>query len=281
MRSDAEMRILAIVVTYFPEKEMLKNDIEAFVNDVDKVLIWENTPDAKRKEYRFVNHPKAEYCGDGVNSISHALNYAWHYAMANGYDFLLTMDQDSVFVNFKQYVESTVLNKQSPIGIWTPSFAEINAQIPSEKDKFSEIIDGITSGMLQSISVITRIGGWNESFTIDCVDTDYCLHARRVGVVTYRVGGAFLVHRLGNPKAVSFLVWKPTILNYSAGRYYSIYRNFVLLTRMYKEQTDYKPLSFWYSRIKWIACLEEHGLKKLVYILAGIVSGKLCKLPQR
>ena len=70
------MKILAIVVTYFPEKELLEKNISAFINDVDRVLIWENTPDEKKLEYRFIDNSKIEYCGDGINSISHALNYA-------------------------------------------------------------------------------------------------------------------------------------------------------------------------------------------------------------
>ena len=64
------MKILAIVVTYFPDKELLEKNIAAYVNDVDRVLIWENTPHEKKCEYRFINHEKVEYCGDGVNSIA-------------------------------------------------------------------------------------------------------------------------------------------------------------------------------------------------------------------
>ena len=37
-------RILAIVVTYYPERDLLVRNVEAFIDHVDKVLIWENTP---------------------------------------------------------------------------------------------------------------------------------------------------------------------------------------------------------------------------------------------
>ena len=46
-----EMRILAIVVTYYPEKELLKKNISAFIDHVDKVLIWENTPEQEKLNY--------------------------------------------------------------------------------------------------------------------------------------------------------------------------------------------------------------------------------------
>ena len=275
------MKILAIVVTYYPQKDLLERNITAFIDEVDKLLIWENTPEVRKKEFRYIDHPKVEYCGDGVNSISHALNYAWHVAVEGGYGYLLTMDQDSVFVNFNHFVESTVQNKQSPAGIWTPWFIDNPTQKNSCQQLFTEFLIGITSGMLQSVHIINKLGGWNESFFIDGVDTDYCLHGQRLGVKTYRVGGSYLIHRIGNPEKVSFRGRQTTVLNYSARRYYSIFRTHVLLTRMYKEQEEFKPMPFWLPQIKRIALLEKQGIKKLFYILAGIVMGYLCRIPNR
>ena len=112
-------KILAIVVTYYPEKELLERNVQAFIDHVDKVLIWENTPSPDKLDYRFIEHEKVVYYGDGINSISRALNYAWEYANENGFDYLLTMDQDSYFENFDYYVSKTVLSSEAPEGIWT------------------------------------------------------------------------------------------------------------------------------------------------------------------
>ena len=51
-------KILAIVVTYYPEKELLERNVQAFINRVDKVLIWENTPSPDKMSYRFISHEK-------------------------------------------------------------------------------------------------------------------------------------------------------------------------------------------------------------------------------
>ena len=149
-------RILAIVVTYYPEKDLLERNVQAFINHVDKVLIWENTPSPDKLDYRFIEHEKVEYYGDGINSISRALNYAWEYANEYGFDYLLTMDQDSYFENFDYYISKTVLNPKVPEGIWTP---QMNGEIVSED--FEEIDIPITSGMLASVKIINTIGGWN------------------------------------------------------------------------------------------------------------------------
>ncbi len=277
-------RILAVVVTYFPEKELLEKNISAFIEHVDKVLIWENTPEAKKSQYRFIENDKVEYCGDGNNSISRALNYAWRYAESKGYDYLLTMDQDSVFENFLYYRNYTINNTNSPEGIWSPRI--VSYEYPksvSKTDGFVEMMSTITSGMLQKVSLITRIGGWNEAFAIDGLDDEYCFHANRNGIKTYSVKNAFLVQQYGNPKKVEFMGHSVTLGNYSVRRYYTIYRSHAQLMRMFPEQELFREIckSTWGGMIKWIFVFEKQGLKKLFYILKGISEGYFGKLPVR
>ena len=56
-------KILAIVVTYYPEKELLERNVQAFIDHVDKVLIWENTPSPDKLDYRFIEHEKVDQSG--------------------------------------------------------------------------------------------------------------------------------------------------------------------------------------------------------------------------
>lgn len=270
-------RILAIVVTYHPDKELLEKNISVFINDVDKVLIWENTQDNQKRQYRISNHPKIEYCGDGVNSISHALNYAWKYADTCGYDFLLTMDQDSVFVNFSHYLEYTICNTQAPQGIWIPlAVTGENKPVVREKGKdIKEVFFGNTSGMLLRVSIIDRIGGWNETFAIDGVDCEFCFYANRVGMKIYAFLNVFLHHQLGEYKKVRFLNRTFELRNYSPTRYYSIYKNHVLLMRQFPEQKQFIDTckSYWGGMIKWIFLFEEQRFKKMYYIFRGILEG--------
>lgn len=277
-------KILAIVVTYFPERVLLEKNISAFIDDVEKILIWENTPEDKKLQYRFIDHPKVEYCGDGINSISHALNYAWQYAETNGYNYLLTMDQDSVFENFSQYVNVTIGNSHAPQGIWTPKVvSEENPKNPSEQGWSGEIYNTITSGMLQSLALVAKNGGWNEVFAIDGLDDDYCFHAQRVGIKIYRNYDIYLIQQYGVPQTVNFFGHSITLRNYSAQRYHSIYWSHALLMRMYPEQKYFRELCYcyWKGMIKWIFLFEENGYKKLYKIISGIVSGNTCRIPRR
>ncbi len=263
--------ILAIVITYFPEKELLEENVNAFIDSVDKVLIWENTPSEKCKGYRFIRHEKIEYCGDGINSISHALNYAWRYAQAGGYDYLLTMDQDSCFENFPRYLKQTILNKDAPKGIYTPSIKELRIEVNQD---FEEINRPITSGMLILVSLVDKIGGWDEDFKIDAVDDEFCLHAHSLGIKTFVVKGIEMRHRLG--EAVRRTLGGHTIIlsNYSPRRLYGIYRNKSILIRKYP-QFDYIRDDFnsWLRNIIWILLFEKNKAKKSVAILRGCFAG--------
>lgn len=277
-------RILAIVVTFFPEKELLKKNINAFIDKVDKVLIWENTPGNKKHEYRFITDSKVEYCGDGINSISHALNYAWKYAVSKGYDYLLTMDQDSVFENFSYYVEKSIQSDSFNDVIWTPTLVTLEYPKPlSKSEEVTEVKSAITSGMFQKISVISIIGGWNESFAIDGLDDEYVFYAQRIGVKICRVMDAFMNQQYGNPQKVEFLGHSVTLANYSARRYYMIYRSHVQIIRMFPEQELFKAVykSHWLGMIKWIFIFEKHKIKKMFSITMGILGGHLCNLPYR
>ena len=261
--------ILTIIVTYFPEKELLEKNINAIIHSVDKVLIWENTPSDLCENYRFINHKKIEYCGDGINSISHALNYAWRYAQDNGYDYLLTMDQDSCFVDFPRYLKQTILNENAPIGIYSPPIDE--GRIVRD---FEEIDMPITSGMLIAVTLIDKIGGWDEAFKIDSVDDEFCLHAHTLGIKTFAVKGIVMQHRLGFPVTRRFLGHTIILRNYSPYRLHDIYKNNIILVRKYSQFTYIKKnLLNWLKQIFWILLFEDDKAKKLMSILRGCFAG--------
>ena len=274
-------RLLAIVVTYYPEKNLLEKNISAFIAYVDKVLIWENTPEEKKIHYRFVDNEKVEYCGDGINSISHALNYAWKYAESNGFNYLLTMDQDSVFENFTDYLKYAIYNKLCPSGIWIPSMLNGNQYVyQKSKEEVKEVFFGITSGMLLDISVVRKIGGWNEAFAIDGVDCEFCFHAKRIGVKIYCFLNVIMYHQLGDYQKVHLRGRSFELRNYSPKRYYNIYRNHVLLMRLFPEQKYFQTFCrcYWGGMIKWIFIFEKQRFMKLSYILRGILEGRSANL---
>ena len=263
-------KILAIVVTYYPEKELLVRNVQAFIEHVSKVLIWENTPSPDKLGYRYITHEKVEYYGDGINSISRALNYAWEYANENGFDYLLTMDQDSYFENFDFYIAKTVCCKDAPAGIWTP---QMNGEIVSSD--YEEIDIPITSGMLASVEIVNAIGGWNESYTIASVDDEFFLQAHQCKIKKYKVKDASLLQRFGITQVVTVFGHKLELRNYGPQRLYDIYRNNIILIRKYPK-IDYLRKNFfhyWLKAIVLVFLFERQRFKKTAAIFKGIISG--------
>ncbi len=248
----------------------MERNVQAFINHVDKVLIWENTPSPDKLDYRFIEHEKVEYYGDGINSISRALNYAWEYANEYGFDYLLTMDQDSYFENFDYYISKTVLNPKVPEGIWTP---QMNGEIVSED--FEEIDIPITSGMLASVKIINTIGGWNESYTIASVDDEFFLLAHQCKIKKYKIKNVSLLQRFGITQVVTVFGHKLELRNYGPQRLYDIYRNNIILIRKYPK-IDYLRKNFfhyWLKAIVLVFLFEKQRFSKTAAIFKGIISG--------
>ena len=103
------MRLLAVVVLYHPGKDLAGN-IDSYLSQVDKLLLWDNTPGdgQERLPLPDISHPeRLEYRGCGRNvGIGAALNDAVAYAREYGYTHLLTLDQDSFFLqgDFRRYI---------------------------------------------------------------------------------------------------------------------------------------------------------------------------------
>lgn len=262
------MKILAIVVAYEPDMELLMRNIGSFAGSVDKVLLWQNSPVGGSWP------DNVELCGDGHNvGISKALNYGWRRASAEGYDFLLTMDQDSVWHGFEMF-----LGKVTTEGIFAPG---INAAC---KDGLREHDLLFTSGMLVPVGILDAVGGYREDFFVDGIDNDLVFHARSLGFSTWLVGGCYLEHSLGHREVRCVLGRDVTTYNYSPARLYGIYRNNIIVIRSYPGTGHLRRtfLKSWIWRHPLQILLAESGrCKKFRAIWLGLIDGLLGRPPRQ
>lgn len=272
-------RILSIVVTYYPEEDLLKQNLASFVSMVDKVIIWENTPEDRKMSFRYINHPKVDYYGDGINSISHALNYAWQYAKKNGYDYLLTMDQDSVINHFEKLKEYALQHFSEMIIMGPSLLPSDNEGALIEAIKSEEII---TSGMLVPVKVLNFLGGYDERLTIDGIDTDLCLRASLQKIYTYQINGCFIQQRFGQPLVKYHKGVKYEINSYPANRLRSILKAHVYLMRKYPNMSSntksYIKNHYIRGKLREILLFEDKKLSKSYNLLKGILEGLLMKV---
>lgn len=270
------MKILAIIVTYYPNMELLRKNVQALLSDVDELLIWENMAENEASKYRIFSEDKIKYVGESKNlGISKALNYAWHYAVLGKFDYILTMDQDSIFINFKEFKNKVFSSTLYKSAIFAPHQGDKTLQIP-----FREIDHCITSGALVHIDILNTTGGYLEDFMIDGIDIEFCYRARSFGFRTVSVGGCELIQQYGDSHNKKIL-WKVySVYNYTPFRLYGILKNFKIVSLLYPHEKSIKKeikRSYLKAYIRNILLFEVNKKDKLLAIFSGYLHGKYYK----
>ena len=270
---DKNEMVLAVIVVYNPDMELLHKNICAFVKHVDKVMIWDNTPGGtNRKMFDDYSQYKFIFQGTGKNvGISKALNYALEYACKEGFEYLLTMDQDSVWHDFNEFKKAVIKKNEQEECICGP-YAGIN--MPRGKSGFEENRWQITSGMLVKTKLLMAIGGYNEAFMVDCVDIELCLRARAHGYNSYYCYEGYLQQRYGTPSKTFFWGKERNYIYYSPFRVRGILRGHIYLNRKYKHPELPKEIKFYTKEaIKSMLYSHKQPFKLFTAIIGGFWDG--------
>jgi rhamnosyltransferase len=194
------MKIAACVILYHPKEKDLQN-ITTYLSKVDKLYIYDNTENVS-KGLDLKNNPKINYFSEYENKgIATRLNQACEQAILDGYDLLLTMDQDSSFLEKKldQYLE-LVSNYPEIENVAQFGLEYSDQEDIEDKDlqiHSIENYDLITSASILVLKNFKTIGGFDENLFIDGVDFDYCLAAKEKGFKCILFKNLIFVHSVG------------------------------------------------------------------------------------
>lgn len=269
--------LLAIIVSYYPDKEKARLNLEQYIDYVDAVLIWENTPSAVLLDYRIKSERSKEkifYMGVGENiGMASALNRAFKWGIEHQFTYVLTMDQDSFFPDS---IFSVFKNKAL-------NFFRIDREVAAVttnpnykiKDNDEKIIveDCITSGTIYSIEHYLKIGPFRDEFFIDAVDLEYSYKIRLAGYKIFMLPDCLLQQTYGNYTKTKFSF---STSNYSVARTYYIVRNHIFVWREYPDLFTLKwnfLKVFILYRIVMILLGERQKCKKIYAIVCGIYDG--------
>ena len=283
MHSDA---IVGVVVVYFPEIENLVRNINKYLNDIDHLIIWENSSLSEQdNDYIKNNLISTNYSiivADHNCGLGKPYNYALEYAYEHKYTFLLTMDQDSEWYSFGDYYRYIVNNnnQNNSIGIFGPRIVSDEActifQDDSNNIHFKIVDHVISSGALYKVSTMKRIGGFNEKYFIDAIDEEICLRAAKYNIKTAIVPYGQLHQQFGNRAEVAIGKKKTLTSNYSAFRYYYIVRNHIWLSRCdYVDKSKKKLIlhNYVWSPIVKVILFEDNKFPKIKSIIRGALDG--------
>lgn len=271
------MKICGIIIVYNPRIAEVRENIASFISGVDTLLIWENSPLSHSEVAALVPEGyenRIVRMGGGRNSgIAYPLNRAVEYARTNGYTHLLSMDQDSRwedFAGYKAFVEGYDQNH-----IFAPRINNVRStDKPCERRRLY-----INSGAIYPLSVIKKVGLFNEDFFIDSIDTEYAIRAHREGIQVMQFNDAVLNHQLG----YHTMIKGHDVNCYSPMRLYYLNRNGL---KMFRNLHNREALREWLYHMKiyffrrgWqIIRFEDSKREKLGAIFRGLWSGMFSKL---
>jgi rhamnosyltransferase len=223
--------------------------------------------------------------------VAAALNRGFEWALQNGFDAVISFDQDSrPDVGMVGKLQSAWLNAvvQTPnLGAIGPAtvdhqsgqdmftFAPYNWTrhrfLPSQNKAY--VVDHlITSGCLTPCAVWQDVGPMNESLFIDWVDIEWCGRARLKGYQLLMDGGTKMTHSIGEVSRP--LLWRRFHLHQPLRHYYLL-RNALLIAKQSKFDPGWRMHHILYA-LRVIAAsllLGNQKMSRLSYAWRGLVHG--------
>ena len=244
----------AVVVSYHPDFVVFNTLLEALSGQVNIIYVVDNgSGEAALEGLRaLITGKNVEVIALPTNrGIAAAHNIGISRVVERGLKYALLFDQDSVpapdmvvrLVSAHQSLDDQGANVAAvgPVSVdqrtgTLGNFARIRAasvqQVPcADTDDVMEVDFLISSGCLIPIEALNAIGGMNEDYFIDHVDTEWCIRARAAGWQLFGVCGAKLSHALGDRVVRVWLGRWREVSVHSPLRDYYMFRNTVLMLR--------------------------------------------------
>lgn len=278
MQYDLKDRVLAGIVTYNPETERLRQNIEAVIrNEIQTIVIVDNGSNNTDEICRLIEQfPEINIIKNQENKgIAFALNQIFQEAIqSKSIDWVLTLDQDSVIDDDMITTYAHYYSDGNNIASLTSLRREQNYEIPNlvRKEPVQYINKCMTSGNLVLKSAWESVGGFDNRLFIDEVDYDFCYRLREHGYSILRINRPLILHEIGKGVPIYFWGKRRIISNHSAFRKYYMVRNRVYLLRKRKLCDDRYSYLFRFIA-KTVLYEKEDRWNKIHSMVKGFIDG--------
>lgn len=266
-----DYKVLSTITTYNPDIQLLSKNIDAVIAQVDKLLVYENDSENRQEIVNLCNEKGAEIVLNDKNyGVAGPLHDGAEYAYKNGYDYIFTLDQDTVVSGGMVDKLAEILQSGNKIAMVCGTRVNPDFQKPLPAEDWRAPVEAvITSGALAKVKVIMDVGNYIPELFIDAVDNEICCRLRKNGYEVFSCGVKYL-HYMGEPVKCKLLFKSFQTLNYSPFRLYYIWRNFHLLFRLYKRDKAVKEMKSFIRSMKIkIILVEKDKSRKLKAIRRG------------
>lgn len=231
-RAQGAVRVIASLVSYFPDIDALESCLLGLVGAGLTVLVFDNTdcPQVSDSLRQFLAALDIECLASGENlGLGAAHNRVAHEAFSRGADYLLMLDQDTIL---SADAIATLVSSAERLRDMGVPFAAIGPRtsLPSKIVGPPMAVETIiTSGSLVPIAAWLQVGALREDLFIDHVDHEWCFRARFFGLAVFEAPEVSIKHQLGS-RSLRCWFLKRTIIVHPANRYYFRFRNLSVLT---------------------------------------------------
>lgn len=265
------VKIAGVVTLYHPTSKDIEN-INTYIDEIDKLYVIDNT-EGKQTEPLLPKNKKIVYLSKPSNiGVGKALNIGAKMALKDGFEWLLTNDQDTTFKKgtLKQLKKRIEKENTEKIAIITPWHkTKLKDPRPKQDDDPHDVM---TSGNLLNLKIWKKIGGFKEWFFIDGIDIEYCMNIHLHGYKILRVASLEINHNLGDLFYKTFRGSLYLCTNHPPIRRYYIMRNYYYIAQMYM---DYDPeyclnlVAAQKHNMKGVLLFEKQKMKKIAMYIKG------------
>lgn len=258
------MRLAAVVIWYNPKTvSNLIQNIESYSKFIEKVYIVDNSAENNEELAKKISN--AIYIPNNKNlGIATAQNIGCKRAMNDGFDWVLTMDQDSMFAenHFSEYLAlaDTAFIQDKSACCFAPMIVDPSKQIlpvsvliKSQVKKLLKYTLGkdfskpkitrppveypervYASGNIINLTMWNSIGQFDDSLFIDEVDHEFCIRVKLNDFKIVRFNNVSLIHSLGARKRTFFLKCS----YHNDFRLFYIFRNKLIVYKRYSKKAN-------------------------------------------
>ena len=266
------IKLAGMVTLYKPSKDNIKN-INNYIDMVDKLYVFDNTDNIDNSDM-IPKNKKIVYITEKENKgIAYSMNVCAKKAIDEGYNYLLTMDQDSKMNSdiIKKMLEFLKTTKEKKIGLISP-YQDIGDNNPKSDHESDDMVEVMTSGNIISLDAYQKIGGFKSWLFIDCVDTEYCMNLHRHGYKVLRLNKIIMKHDLGHLEVHHLFGREYPCYNHNPMRRYYIVRNNLYMYDMYHDLfPEYCEhlIRIQKGQVKRIIAFEKNKFSKLRMMYKG------------
>ncbi|MEK1965256.1 glycosyltransferase family 2 protein [Latilactobacillus sakei] len=265
-------KIGAGIVTFNPDKKRVCEVIDAILIQVSEVVIVDNGSDVDINWLKEI-YTNQIYIIKNIKNvgIARALNQIMEYFNNKSFEWVMTLDQDSILT--ENAINHLLKFSSNNVAIICPRIIHDDEIAVDEKEN-EKIERTITSGSLTNVVKWDNIGGFDEDLFIDMVDFDFCERIKLNGYEIIRVNSVRINHQYGDAAIKNFFGKKIGVYNYSPFRRYYITRNNIIFYKKYSNIGNFKIMVKEIVRnVGKVVLYEDNKLKKINAITKGMKDG--------